>query len=362
MGQGAILYQWDKLMAEKIYQLHFKTSLHIGTGGIYREETLPHFPSDTLFSALVVAWSRVNPTGVVDKLAPFVETPAQPPFLLSSAFPFAGPTRFFPRPLLYLETSKDIPFKRIKKANWVSETIFYQMRQGIMPIEHLDETVNFIQGNQIWLTRAEREQISAALNIVDVPDDPKTDISLWQPAVAPRVTVDRLGSGSNIFHTGRVKFSPDCGLWFAARGTDFTDLETGLTILQDEGIGGLRGTGHGAFELKQWADKNALPTPETDGYFVNLARYAPAGKDELAATMQQANTAYKLVTVKGWCSDDAGHPWRRKRVRLVIEGAYLRWPGHNPGHLVDVTPQTDKATFNQRRVYRYGLAFPVGTA
>lgn len=350
-------------MAEKAYQLHFKTPLHIGTGGIDREETLLHFPSDTLFSALVVAWSRINPTGVADKLTSFVETSIPPSFLLSSAFPFAGPVRFFPRPLLYLEMpkDKDIPFKRIKKADWVSETIFNRMRQGSLPEEH-DETANFIQGKQVWLTRTEREQISETLEIVDEPDDPKTDISLWQPAVAPRVTVDRLGSGSNIFHTGRVKFSPGCGLWFAARSTDFTNLETGLTVLQDEGIGGLRGTGHGAFKWEQWANKTALPAPESDEYFVNLARYAPSGKNELAATVQQENTAYKLVTVKGWCNDDTGHPWRRKRVRLITEGAYLRWPGHHPGHLVDITPQTDKATFNQRRVYRYGLAFPVGTS
>jgi CRISPR/Cas system CSM-associated protein Csm4 (group 5 of RAMP superfamily) len=90
-----------------------------------------------------------------------------------------------------------------------------------------------------------------------------------------------------------------------------------------------------------------------------LARFAPT-ETELDATLRPDDAAYQLVTVAGWCNDDTGHPWRRKRLRLVAEGAYLGWPGRAPGAVVDVTPK-GVGTFNDgRRVYRYGLAYPIG--
>ncbi|RME96972.1 MAG: type III-A CRISPR-associated RAMP protein Csm4 [Chloroflexi bacterium] len=348
-------------MAERVYQLMLKTPLHVGVGGIDQEETLSYIPSDTLFSAIVSAWSLIDPAHVSDKLAPFLTQPATPTFVLTSAFPFAGPVRFFPRPLRLLDVPDDLPHKRIKKAIWVSEAIFHQLRRGQLPKNELDETVNFIQGGQVWLTRTERDAIIKELELPHHPKGPVMEISVWVASIAPRVTVDRLGSGSNIFHTGRIKFSDKCGLWFAVRGEDFSTLEQGLTVLQDEGFGGLRSTGHGAFEYSIWKNLQPLPTPKLDEYFINLARFAPADTTEVEAMLAPDNTAYALTVVKGWCQDDTAHPWRRKQLRLVAEGAYLRWKGGFPGQLANVTPATRQATFNDRNVYRYGFAFPVGT-
>lgn len=348
-------------MAERVYKLTLKTPLHVGAGGIDQEQTLTYIPSDTLFGAIVSAWGLIDPDGVADKLSPFLAQPASPTFLLTSAFPFAGPVRFFPRPLRFLDAPDDLPHKRIKKADWVSETIFHHLRQGVLPKNELDETVNFIQGGKMWLTRAEREAIVKELALPHHPKDPAAEISVWDSAIAPRVTVDRLGSGSNIFHTGRIKFSKKCGLWFAARGEDFSTLEQGLTILQDEGFGGLRSTGHGAFEYSLWQNLPPLPKPNPGDYFINLARFAPANTAEVEETLVSGDTAYSLTMVKGWCQDDTAHPWRRKHVRLVGEGAYLRWKDGFPGQLANVTPATGQAHFDNRHVFRYGFAFPVGT-
>jgi hypothetical protein len=70
------------------------------------------------------------------------------------------------------------------------------------------------------------------------------------------------------------------------------------------------------------------------------------------------------VDVGGWCTDDAHRQWRRKTVRLLAEGSVIGWPGTPVGRLIDATPEADAvkrdARFeNGRRVYRYGLAFPV---
>lgn len=344
-------------MAEQTYRLTFKTPFYVGVLGIEREASLSYIPSDTLFGALVVGLSRLGSEPVTLFLRPFQAEPA-PPLLLTSAFAYAGPVRFFPRPLCYFDDVSGLPFKRIKKANWVSEVIFHQLRQDHFPTEHLNEKINFIQDKQVWLTQAERERVCKALNIVDDLDDPRFDLKLWGQAVAPRVTVDRAWNTSALFHTGRSTFRRGCGLWFTARGDSLALLEQALNLLQDEGIGGLRGTGHGAFTAEPWPDVAPLPAPNPGGNFVSLSRYAPT-EEEFEPTLAVKTAAYKLVMVGGWCQDDLGRPWRRKQVRLIAEGAYLGWPGYAPGQLVTVTPKTNLAQFNGREVYRYGFAFPV---
>ncbi|PJF20231.1 MAG: hypothetical protein CUN56_17210, partial [Phototrophicales bacterium] len=87
-----------------------------------------------------------------------------------------------------------------------------------------------------------------------------------------------------------------------------------------------------------------------------------ANTAEVEAMLVSDNAAYALSVVKGWCQDDTAHPWRRKHVRLVGEGAYLRWNNGFAGQLVNVTPATTQAQFDDRYVLRYGFAFPVGTA
>jgi CRISPR type III-A-associated RAMP protein Csm4 len=135
-------------------------------------------------------------------------------------------------------------------------------------------------------------------------------------------------------------------------------VDLALDYLADAGIGGLKGTGHGAFAYNVWSDAAEFAQPTGGDYFVSLARLAPRPQD-LEQTLLAERTAYQLVTVGGWCQDDVAHSWRRRRVRLVTEGAYLNWPGYLPGALVDVTPAQVGRFTNGRRVYRYGLAYPV---
>jgi CRISPR-associated protein Csm4 len=343
-------------MPEGVYKLRLKGPLHVGTWGIGREETLNYVPSDTLFGALVVAWASLG-LPVEDALS---GGPAAS-LRVTSAFPFAGPVRFFPRPLRSVDWPADLPFKRIKQAAWVSEALFHALRRGELPRQHLDERLNFVQAGRLWLTAPEREAIGRATGLPDYPGEPAMELRLWREATAARVAVDRASRASNLFHTGRVSFAGGCGLWLAARGDDLAPLEAGLDYLQDTGLGGLRATGHGAFEWSAWPEVPPLPPPGDGGYFVTLARYAPAAA-EFERTLRAPQAAFRLETVAGWCLDDANKPWRRRRVRLVAEGAYLGWPGSTPGRLVDVTPEGAGDFRGGRRVYRYGLAFPVADA
>lgn len=337
-------------MAEKVYRLTFNSPLYVGTWGIDRQKTLTYLPSDTLFGALVVAWRTIN------------RLPADLASLslrLTSAFPFAGPVRFFPRPLKYVPLSQQATLrpKELKKIEWVSEGIFNYLRGANELGQHLGPR-NFMQGGTIWLTEAERWQLVQELDLSDDPDAP-LKLTLWQEDPVPRVTVDRRDSGSNLFFTGRLNFVGQCGLWFAGRGAESDLIEAGLDYLQDAGLGGLRSTGHGGFTWTTW-EPEPPPLPEPgrgDTYFISLARLAPTKQNFEQLRAEKA--AYKLVTVRGWCQDDVGRPWRRKQVRLVAEGAYLGWLGEPPGQLVDVTPTGVGSFSPEHRVYRYGWAFPV---
>ena len=69
---------------------------HFGKHGLGQEETLIHLPSDSLFAALAARLAALKGSqAVAEWMQPFCD--GDPPFVLSSAFPFAGKVRFFPR-------------------------------------------------------------------------------------------------------------------------------------------------------------------------------------------------------------------------------------------------------------------------
>src|SRR5262245_6637674 len=89
------------MAAPIIYQLVFRTPFHIGGRGVGLETTGVHVPADTLFSALCIAWRELYGADSLlqNLLEPFrAAGQGALPFLLSSAFPFGGPVRLFPRP------------------------------------------------------------------------------------------------------------------------------------------------------------------------------------------------------------------------------------------------------------------------
>jgi CRISPR-associated protein Csm4 len=335
------------------FDLTLNGPLHQGEFvGVNREAALEWIPSDSLFAALVTAWTRLG-ADVAGRLAgfvPFVAGPAfagagEPPFLITSAFPRAGRVRFYPAPPRLPQSvfAGSISAKAIKKIRWVSHGVLEQLIQGEAPSADDD---NFLHGKTTWLTSEERGEVAELAS----PDE-QGQRGLWRKQVVPHVTVDRASNASNLFHTGRVAFAPNCGLWFAVRGQVDTVREA-LAYLMDAGLGGLRSTGHGAFSYEERPDE--LPTVDT-GWGLCLSRYAPQTGDEILA-LQEERSAYRLVTVGGWCEDDEGHPWRRRAVRLVAEGALLS--ARARGGVVDVKPEKPEAWRGLLRpVYRSGLAF-----
>lgn len=331
-----------------IFDLTLRGPLHQGEFvGINREAVQEWIPSDTLFAAVVTAWAR-RAVNIADRLAGFERGEA--PFELTSAFPRAGEVRFYPAPARLpahsgLYGAGQSP-KTAREIRWLSQGVLDALRNGQTPAAGDD---NFLHGRGVWLTEAERVGIEPYL-----AETPEGGPRLWKSQVVPHATLDRASTASNLFHTGRVSFGEGCGLWFAVRGPAEWVREA-LGDLADSGLGGLRSTGHGAFTFAESATD--LPAI-ADGWGLSLSRYAPISVDEIAASLQAPSSAYRLVTVGGWCVDDEGHAWRRRSVRLLAEGALL--PASIRGGLVDVRPLKPEAWRGPLRpVYRNGMAFLV---
>ncbi len=329
-------------------ELHPRGPFHVGELGVGREETLEHVPSDTLYAAMVSAWVATGEKG----------TFVPPPFRLTSAFPRLGAVRLYPRPFVRIRAERERREelgKTLARFAWCSERIFTLLLQGA-DMTPLADGEHFIAG--IWLHPDDRSLLPPP------PDGAEKWETFWstQPPV-PHVVVDRRQNTPNLFHNGRLTFGPGCGLWFGVelltpQARDL--LERALHYLTDAGLGGLRSTGHGAFTFA--IQEVSIPAPDvpTD-YAVTLSRYLPAEPAEVAFALQANHVAYKLVLVSGWCQDDAGHPWRRRQVRMVREGSVLRWNGRPLGQVADLKPE-NVGKFGNRPVLRYGLAFPVPVA
>jgi CRISPR-associated protein Csm4 len=329
-----------------IFDLTLRGPLHQGEFvGINRETVQEWIPSDTLFAAIVTAWARQG-ADVAARLADFER--GRPVFELSSAFPRAGEVRFYPTPARLpshsgLFGAGQSP-KKAREIQWLSPGVLEALQAGQTPAAGDD---NFLHGRGIWLTEAERASVEPYL-----AETAEGDLRLWKSQVVPHAALDRASNASNLFHTGRVTFGESCGLWFAARGR-VEWVREALHDLADSGLGGLRSTGHGGFTFSESATELGVAT---GGWALGLSRFAPASIEEITAGLQAERSAYRLVTVGGWCVDDGGHAWRRRSVRLVAEGALL--PASVRGGLVDVRPLRPEAWHGALRpVYRNGLAF-----
>ncbi|MCC7163661.1 MAG: type III-A CRISPR-associated RAMP protein Csm4 [Anaerolineae bacterium] len=322
-----------------IYHLELRGALHVGEAiSIDRETVLEWVPSDSLFAAFVSVWAQEG-ADLKARLDSFKQ--GEPPFSLSSAFPWVGGVRFYPAPAS-LPESLGLIGKDAKRVQWMSCTVFEQLCAGDTPEKW------FLHDGQVWVTLDEYARFGKQYM------NHEGKVRLWQSFVVPRVTVDRAANASNLFHAGRVSFARGDGLWFAARGAHTTWITDALAQLADSGLGGLRNYGHGAFE--RIATDDDLPGAPLTGAGVSLARYAPSDESEIRATLQQDGAAYRLVTIGGWCADDAGHAWRRRMVRMVAEGAIVPNVTAARGKLVEVRPE-GIPEFQTRSVYRYGIPF-----
>lgn len=312
-----------------IYKLKPKSPFHIGGSGIGIEKTWEIIHSDTIFSAIVSAWKalgeKVDYNGNMELLKPFSDL-NNPPFKLSSAFPYSNDVLFFPAPMI-----KSGVDKKERKAQFISSKVLQSGKiSGSVPK----------QDSKVYVSETEKEI---------VPD------TIWMSgynAIVPRVTIDRISSASAIFHCGLLIFSENCGLYFWVELFDETyenHLNKAIEFLSEEGIGGERSIGCGRFIYSD-PEPASLPIIENPDNYMTLSLYHPTYDEVMAGILD--NSHYELITRRGWLYSPDGGSGRRRNVKMLAEGSVFSKPSL-VGDILDVRPKG----WSHHPIYDYGLAF-----
>jgi len=365
----------------KLYHLSFSGGLHLGARGVNLEDTLRHIPSDTLFSALVSVWARMG-IDVQAALQPFTALRPDPPFLITSAFPFAGEVRFFPMPVNLAELFSPEPIrqrgKATKRIHYLSEGLLRRALQGssldeaLFPENPEDEPEYgaALQGGTFWLSAAEIERLPEDAPTKEGRRHALCRYPLWAEQLVQRVAVDRAGSAPNLFQAGRVVYNRGCGLWIGVQWARPQEQPPGCAVswqqlfnqaleqLQHDGLGGERSAGYGGFTLLDGEASLAIgDTLQADKPGYLLSRYLPHTRELPQALSPASGAAYSLAPVQGWLQTSGGPAQRRKRVILVGEGSLVCPPAYPAGQVADLRPEyAHAAGAPSHPVYRSGLA------
>lgn len=309
------------------YRLRFKAPFHVDSRGNDSYEHAETFiRSDTLSAAILSAWALLDPDG-------FAERVRNPPFRLSSAFPFIGEISFLPRPVdslaVSLDPAKLRDNKKLKKIQWLSVGLWKAVAGGF----RLDDA----------------EAITILGTLATLKTETLADEKLWIVEERPRLAMDRATNSHAeelLFHFSRVWLNPMAGLYFLANfddGQARADFEAALRLLGDEGIGADRTSGNGCFGFERCADAGLQPPAGRRAMALSLVNPDPS--DCTQGWLHEA--AYKLVSRGGWIG---GTGLRKQRLRMFAEGSVFQAPLQ--GRTVDVSPE-----HAPHPVYRDGRGF-----
>ncbi|MCM8760082.1 MAG: type III-A CRISPR-associated RAMP protein Csm4 [Candidatus Omnitrophica bacterium] len=294
------------------YKLKFLSSIHLGTREGFREETEEIIHSDTLFSAFCNVFYLLYGRQALDNLIQkFVS--GEPPFFISSTFPFYKEVLYFPVPL-----NQIVLDKTLKKIKYVEKAKFEKILAG--------ETLE---------------------NVIDL-DEEHNPLSITTQT--PRLSINRINNspGENFFFFSDLFYTSDSGLFFLV---DFKDnafikqFDATLRLLSHEGIGGDRTCGKGHFSFSSSFVEFNLP--DNSNAVVALSLYLPK-EDEFGKLKQ---SYCEIIERKGYIFSPFAKNYRKKSVRMITEGSVI--PGSVQGMVVDTTPEI----FTQHKIYRYGLCF-----
>jgi CRISPR-associated protein Csm4 len=367
------------------FYLSFPCGLHIGDKGRLLENadgsvSSTGIPSDVLWMAILDSWSLCG--SVESFMQPFEAQPFDPPFLLSSAFPFAGQVRFYPMPVDLRRLFSPACIQKYGKIalgiRYLSEKLLMKAINGecldneLFPKDTMEEPFAgaALQDGALWLSQEEINDLPEAMRRSTGKQSSLRFINVWVEQDVARASIDRITSVSTVYYTNRIVFAEACGLWFGVSWRDSKRIvdsngttlqqafETSLGWLQDDGLGGQRSSGYGGFHYKTGESFN-LPEPAAGVPSYLLSRYHPR-TEELPEALTHPEASYRLVPAGGWMYDN-GAPARQLRPVMMVEEGSLICPLSYPaGNLADVTPRESTQNNLSEKVYRFGFALAIG--
>ena len=320
------------------------------SGGSGFLEAVPR--SDTLFGAICWAlrWLEGEPS-LLDLLARV--DAGDPPFLVSSAFPYAVAggrrTFFLPRPLLppaapgRAEGASVLP-KALRRIRWVSAAIFTEILAGRL------DSAGLAAGVRTGLFQVEHGAVA------------RTDESLPTPAQAEvdRNGINRLSGAveEGLLFTSRVSTARGGGHYCLVREREpdgQARIAAAFRLLADRGIGGDSSVGRGHFEVSMETGE-PFNAPADGDALVTLSLFHPSPEDLGHLAAHRDRLWYAIETRRGRL-EQMYAPHRRvwkPTLTCLAEGSVFPTAGKREiyGH----APVVLEEPF---RVRQNGFAFPV---
>jgi len=350
-----------------LIRLDFESPLRIGEPGIGMERSLGYIPSDTLFSAVCVAWATIYGERSLEELID--QSRSDTLFCFSSAFPRLtiekdGDTKetyYLPRPFLHELLPEPVLPADKEKANAIRDEVAKRTKDGTKTYVNMEFFQELVSERLVDMKAyIELDRASRLFRLVH------------QKHLFPRLSLDRISCQSNLFFCQSVRFGSSefkerdgqvrarGGLFFLLRvGSEevAAKLRSCLDLLGEQGIGGERSLGYGRFKTSGW-DKPRTLFPKVDNpqRFVVLSLYHPSGEERQRIKERGGLLGYQLIRRGGWIdSPFITGQQRKKSCFMFEEGSVFDFEPR--GEVFDVTP-VDRPAIH--RIYRSGIAFAVG--
>jgi CRISPR type III-A-associated RAMP protein Csm4 len=290
----------------KTYYLNFISPLHIGD---HRpdsyEQSETFLRSDTLVAAIFATWAKMGH-------ADWIPESGDPPFVLSSAFPYWEKSKeeknhFFPRLKITPKVKEELEYdthlvKALKKVQWLDQPYFERLLQ-------LEATSSFGKEN--------KHIQGGFLTETELPKGGFITKEVMNRVSIPRNQEDGEAKDAIPFYMERIRFN-NGGLFFLAEGEHLDRLELALNLLQYEGFGTDRNVGNGFFEFS--TGEITLDTPSNGNYGTNLGLYCPESK-EILNTQLDDNSRFELIKRGGWITKPNYQTIEKNSIYMFTEGS-----------------------------------------
>lgn len=306
---------------------------------IYPISLFPDLHSDRIFGAILATINDLFPLITDSVIERFNHN--DPPFLISSAFPFIkiknNKIRFYPKILLNEESNFEYDLDTMKNfddVKFLEEDIFFGIINGNLSYnEILSNYDDYFQIDEFLLNQNSKFQKNQNFS---------------NRRIVTQSSINRLNSNYKIFYSEGIEYNNDHGLFFHISFFDdkyIEILKAVFRLLKDRGFGSKISIGRGQFtyEIENYdvyENHNSHFSSE-DKYFVTLSRFIPTSDD---LKFIDANSNYELGFKRG--IDRSGI--NRKQAIFFNEGSTFLANGNKFfGKLLDSGKQS----------IEYGFAF-----
>lgn len=354
-------------------KFHFTAPVHIGSVRADYDSSQKRLHSDTLYSAIMQAWSVLDRVDLIEK---------NPAFTVSSLFPFQQMGEdtnetlyFFPKPVNALQPTEYRTHKKLKKIQYLEQTVFKKYLK-----EGENAFMDWLKGEtEDFKSKETTEKYINGSYCFD--DSENFNSNFLSSKVYPRVYVPRQGERNNgelltdteIYYIERLFFNGNSGLFCLAQFDSEqhkNNVIGALNYLGDEGIGTDRNVGNGSFEVtcEVFNDFNDLTSINSD-YRLNLSLFCPDNQDDLASMLPESDEhiAYHLQKRGGWITKAPYLTYRKQSVYMFGEGSVfktstLKSNVETMGKTVDLQPKNTPNDITHP-IYRVGksLFLPIHT-